>query len=274
MNKSKWAAIPATLLLAILVINPARASAQTAAENALTTMPAEEELDWPRVIKNAAGTLTVYQPQIEQWNGIRIATRAAVSMQPSDGSQPVYGVVWMNAHADVDKAARVVTFRDFAITKVSFPTAPEKESAYGDLLRKILPTGVKTVALDHLEASVAVSEAVKKQQTLNVSNDVPRILYATTPTILVLVDGPPVLRPMTGLPAVQRVLNTYALIVKLQNHFYLTALDFWYEAKEIGGPWTPVTDPPAILDQVKEAAAEAKVTDLMAPDPNAAAIAT
>ena len=142
------------------------------------------------------------------------------------------------------------------------------------LLRKILPTGVKTVALDHLEASLAVSAAVKKQQELNVSNDVPRILYATTPTVLVLVDGPPVLRPMTGLPAVQRVLNTYALIVKIQNRFYLTALNFWYEAKDIGGPWTPVTDPPAILDQVKEAAAEAKVTDLMEPDPNAPAIAT
>ncbi len=269
MNKSKWAAVPAMLLSAMLAINPVRASAQTAPENALTTIPAEEELTWPRVIKNAAETLTVYQPQIEQWNGIQIATRAAVSVQPSDGSQPIYGVVWMKARADVDKAARVVTFRDFEITKVSFPTAPEKESQYGDLLRKLLPTGVKTVALDHLEASLAVSAAVKKQQELNVSNDVPRILYATTPTVLVLVDGPPVLRPMTGLPAVQRVLNTYALIVKIQNRFYLTALNFWYEAKDIGGPWTPVTDPPAILDQVKEAAAEAKVTDLMEPDPNA-----
>ena len=231
-------------------------------------------MTWPRVIKNAAGTLTVYQPQIEEWTGIQISTRAAVSMQPADGSQPVFGVVWMKARADVDKAARVVTFRDFEITKVTFPTAPEKESQYGELLRKILPTGVKTVALDHLEASLAVSAAVKNQQELNVSNDVPRILYATTPTVLVLVDGPPVLRPMTSLPAVQRVLNTYALIVKIQNRFYLTALNFWYEAKDIGGPWTPVTDPPAVLDQVKEAAAEAKVTDLMEPDPNAPAVAT
>ena len=274
MNKSKWAAILTLLLSAVLAINPARAGAQTAPENALTTIPAEEELSWPRVIKNPAGTLTVYQPQIEQWNGIRIASRAAVSLQPSDGSQPIYGVVWMTARADVDKAARVVTFRDFEITKVSFPTAPEDEGPYGAVLRRLLPTGVKTVALDHLEATLAVSEAVKKQQALNVSNDVPRILYATTPTVLVLVDGPPVLRPMTGLPAVQRVLNTYALIVEVQNRFYLTALNFWYQAKEIGGPWTPVTDPPAILDQVKAAAAEAKVIDLMAPDPNAAAIAT
>ncbi len=274
MNKSKWAAVPATLLLAMLAINPVKASAQTAPENALTTIPAKEELTWPRVIKNAAATLTVYQPQIEEWTGIQISSRAAVSVQPSDGSQPIYGVVWMKAHADVDKAARVVTFRDFEITKVAFPTAPEKESQYGDLLRKILPTGVKTVALDHLEASLAVSAAVKKQQELNVNNDVPRILYATTPTVLVLVDGPPVLRPMTGLPAVQRVLNTYALIVQIQNRFYLTALNFWYEAKDIAGPWTPVTDPPPILDQVKEAAAEAKVTDLMEPDPNAPAIAT
>ena len=274
MNKPKWAAIWTTLLVTMLAFPSAKSSAQTAPENALTTNPAEEELDWPRVIKSPTGTLTVYQPQIEQWNGISIATRAAVSLQPSDGGQPTYGVVWLKARADVDKAARVVTLRDFEITKVSFPTAPEKEAMYSDVLRKLLPSGVKTVALDHLEASLAVSEAVRKQQELNVNNDVPRILYATTPTVLVLVDGPPVFRPMTGLPAVQRVLNTYALIVKVQNRFYLTALNFWYQAKDIGGPWTPVTDPPAILDQVKQAAVEAKVSDLLEPEPGSAPIAT
>jgi hypothetical protein len=274
VNKPKWAAIWTTLLAAMLAFHSPKASAQTAPENGLTTNPAEEELAWPRVIKSPAATLTVYQPQVEQWDGIKIATRAAVSLQPSDGGQPIYGVVWMSARADVDKAARVVTFRDFEITKVSFPTAPEKEGLYSDVLRKLLPTGVKTVALDHLEASLAVSEAVRKQQTLEVNNDVPRILYATTPTILVLVDGPPVFRPMTGLPSVQRVLNTYALIVKLQNRLYLTALNFWYQAKEIGGPWTPVTDPPAILDQVKQAAADAKVAALMEPPPDSAPIAT
>lgn len=274
MNKSKWAVIIATLFCAMLAVNFVSAWAQPATENAPAATPAEAELQWPRVIKDAAGTLTVYQPQIEQWNGIQIATRAAVSLQPSDGSQPIYGVIWMNARADVDKAARVVTPRDFQITKVSFPTAPEKDSAYGDVLRQLLPTGVKTVALDHLEASLAVSEAVKKQQALDVSNAVPQIIYATTPTILVLVDGQPVLRPMTGLPDVQRVLNTYALIVKLQNRFYLTALNFWYQAKQIEGPWTPVADPPAVLDQVKQAAAEAKVTDLMPPAPGSAEIAT
>ena len=89
MNKSKWAAIPATLLLAMLAINPVKASAQTAPENALTTIPAEEELTWPRVIKNAAETLTVYQPQIEEWTGIQISTprrglRAALRRQPAD----------------------------------------------------------------------------------------------------------------------------------------------------------------------------------------------
>jgi hypothetical protein len=271
VNERKWAAV-AALLAALLAFNSARASAQSAPGSAPAANPAEEQLRWPRVITNPAGTLTVYQPQIEQWNGINISTRAAICLQPSDGSQPIYGVVWMKARADVDKAARVVTFRDFEITKVSFPTAPEKEAAYSDVLRTLLPTGVKTVALDHLEASLAVSEAVKKQQGLDVSNAVPRIFYTTTPTILALVDGPPVFRPMTGLPSVERVLNTYALIVKLQNRLYLTALGFWYQAKEIEGPWTPVPNPPDILDQAKNLAAETKVTDLMEPQPDSAPI--
>jgi len=53
------------------------------------------------------------------------------------------------------------------------------------------------------------SEAVKKAQIVPVRNDPPRIIYSANPSLLVLVDGPPALRPMPGLD-VEHIINTRA----------------------------------------------------------------
>ena len=178
----------------------------------------------------------MYQPQIEKWDGTDFASRAAVAITPPGAKAPVYGVVWFKARADVDKTARIVTLNDVQVTKVSFPTASNQEADYLALIRKYWPAKTRTIALDHLEASFAVSQAVKKARTVAVKNEPPRIFYSATPAVLVLVDGPPVLRPAfdTG---VEQVINTRALIVKMNNNFYLTAASYWYEAPALEGPW-------------------------------------
>src|SRR5207237_5396150 len=100
----------------------------------------------------------------------------------------------LKARDDVDKTARIVTLNDVEVTKAKFPSVPELQNEYLALIRKHVPTVSKTVALDHLEASYAVSEAVKKARTVAVKNDPPRILYSAVPSLLVLIDGPPALR--------------------------------------------------------------------------------
>ena len=92
---------------------------------------------------------------------------------------------------------------------------------------------------------------MKRQLALNFKSDVPAIIFTTVPTVLVLVDGPPALQPMPGLD-VERVVNTRALIVKLNGLFYLTALNYWYEAAAIEGPWAPTDEPPAILARARQ----------------------
>ena len=63
-------------------------------------------------------------------------------------------------------------------------------------------------------ATARSAEAVKKSRAVPVKNNPPAIIHSTTPALLVLVDGPPVLRRIPGLN-VQRVINTRALIVNL-----------------------------------------------------------
>lgn len=231
------------------------------APSAVPAAPAAQPLTWPRVFQEGAETLTMYQPQIEKWDDTTITFRAAIAVEPAGGGEPVYGMVRTTAQADVDKAARVVTLHNFQVVKVSFPTAPERDISYLAILSRQLPTGAKQISLDRLEASLAVSEAVKKQRELSLDNAPPRIFFSTTPALLVLVDGVPALRPFGP---VERVINTHALIVRAAGGaFYLTALNFWYQAPEIAGPWTPLATPPDFAAQVRQRAGDQ--VDLIEP---------
>jgi hypothetical protein len=259
------------LALVATVTSSAALLAQSAAPLAASgqeVTPAGDELTWPREFEDNGTKVDIYQPQIEKWDGTDFETRSAVAITAAGSNAPVYGVFWMKARADVDKAARIVTLNDIAVTKAMFPSVPELQSQYLALIRKRVPTVSKIVALDHLEASYAVSEAVKKARTVPVKNDPPRIIYSAIPSLLVLVDGSPALRPMPGL-SIERVINSRALILKVGSVFYLNASDHWYQAVDVGGQWTLAPSPPASLEAAKQAAVANQNVDLMPSSTNA-----
>jgi hypothetical protein len=71
----------------------------------------------------------VYQPQIEDWTGNSFAARAAIAITENSSKQPLYGVLWFTARAEIDKINRLVTLSDFKVKKISIPLAPEKAAA-------------------------------------------------------------------------------------------------------------------------------------------------
>ncbi|MDD5084461.1 MAG: carbohydrate-binding family V/XII, partial [Candidatus Omnitrophica bacterium] len=234
---------------------------------------APSALAWPRVFDEGSTVFSMYQPQVEKWDGVKLEARAAVSAQTKETSKEVFGVIWIDGKADVDKEARIITLRDLKIVKVQFPTVPDREKQYRELLQSELPQRTKEIALDHLEANFAMSQSVEKTYTVNVKNEPPRIIYSELPAILVLIDGEPVLRPVSA-AGLERVINTTALIVKTGNKFYLQAMGNWYEAAAVEGPWAVSANPPASLDEVKQAAVAAKQVDLLEPAKDAAPLAT
>ena len=249
-------------------------SAQSAAAAAASDQeitPAGDELTWPREFVDNGTKVDIYEPEIEKWQDADFETRSAVSIISAGSNAPVYGVFWMKARADVDKAARIVTLNDIQVTRATFPSLPALQNEYLALIRRHVPTLAKTVALDHLEASYAISEAVKKAQAVPVKNDPPRIIYSARPALLVLVDGPPVPRTMPGLN-VDRVINSQALILKIGVEYYLSAYDQWYQAVDLNGPWTLSTDPPQVLESAKQAAVASQTVDLMPPGTNSVGI--
>jgi hypothetical protein len=230
--------------------------------------PSGVELSWPRQFEDNGIKASIFQPQIEKWEGTDFETRSAVAVTPPGSNAPIYGVFWMKARADVDKAARIVTLNDIVVTRANFPSTPNLQSNYLALIRKHAPLASKMIALDHLEAEYAISEAVKKARAVPVKNDPPRIIYSTTPGLLVLVDGPPVFRPIPGL-SVERVINTRALILKFGDHVYLYASDHWYESNSIDGIWNLATNPPEALEPARQAEIASQNVDLMPPGTNA-----
>src|SRR6266403_4709 len=229
---------------------------------------AGDELTWPREFQEDGAKVDIYEPQIEKWEGVDFETRSAVAITAAGSNAPVYGVFWMKAQANVDKAARVVTLSNIEVTKAAFPSDPDLQDQYLALIRKHVPVVTRTVALDHLEANYAISEAVKKAETVAVRNDVPKIIYSSKPALLVLVDGPPVFRTVPGF-GVERVINTSALIVKNGYRYYLNAYNNWYESVEVEGRWSLSLAPPAVLNELKQTVATNSSVDLMASSASA-----
>ena len=163
---------------------------------------------WPRAIELQQGALTVYQPQLERFEGVTLSGRCAVSWQPRDGAAaPVFGVFWFDARVLVDKDQRLVDVEQITVTKVRFPNVtPEKEKQVAQILEAEIPKWDIHASLDEIQASIAVSQRERASEK-GISAAPPKLVFSNDPAVLLLYDGEPALRPLeqTGL---ERVVNT------------------------------------------------------------------
>ena len=111
---------------------------------------------WPRQLQLSDATLTVYQPQVESWQGNQLSFRAAVAAKASGANAEIFGVVWGSARTEVDRVARQVTLEDLRLTRSNFPTLPDNGAAYLSE-QQHCQGAAQTIALDRLEASLAAS---------------------------------------------------------------------------------------------------------------------
>src|SRR5215510_6652685 len=107
-------------VLLIILFSAVAAAAQT--------KPADD--GWPRRFAVGTNSVAVYQPQIEEWSGNSLSARAALAITENQSKQPLYGVLWFSARAEIDKINRLVTLSDFKVTKLNIPMAPDKADAF------------------------------------------------------------------------------------------------------------------------------------------------
>ena len=224
-------------------------------------------LQWPRFFDSGGYEFAVYQPQIGQWPGDQIQGRFAMAVRPAGTTNETYGVVFFTARTEIDKVNRLVTLEDFQVTKVDFPTQTSKQKQYSTLIQAELPKAAKTIPLDHLEAVFAVSADITKAKIQQVKNEPPRIIYTTQPSLLILVDGPPVFKPLVS--TYERAINTTAILLLNTNvaalSYYLFAASNWYSAPSIEGPWTVDSRLPSDINTALDAALATRQADPMYP---------
>jgi len=208
---------------------------------------------WPRKVTHGDETISMYQPQVEAWEGDEVRAYAAIAVVSKTHKVTKYGVVWFTAQTEVDKVNRQVTLDHFQITRVKLPALPAKEPEYQAFLQAKLPGKSKVIALDRMEAALEVSDSGQAGvEALEVNNDPPKVIFTTKPSLLVLIDGPPQYRDVGG-THLQLMLNTRATILldTKTREYYLNVMDGWLRAPELeAGPWSYVAKIPADMEEI------------------------
>jgi hypothetical protein len=242
--------------------------APAVAENPAETTPVGSDGDWPRVSVVGTTTNTVYQPQVDSWDGYTLTARNAVAVQSPGQPQPVYGVITVRATTLVNKTERTVDIENAQILSASFPSAPDRTQDYLAALRESFPTEFRNISLDRIEASLAATQQQKATAAQPLDNAPPEIIFAERPSILVYIDGQPAFRPVAGTD-LSRVVNTRVLLLK-DNHtgqLYLHVLNGYLSAPNLNGPWE-VAGPPPGATVAEDAARSSRDVDLLEGEPD------
>jgi hypothetical protein len=221
---------------------------------------------WPRTISSGGTTILFYHPQVKRWQGDLVEGTVPVSVETEGSQRQTYGEVYFTEHAAADTQNRRITLEGFRVTGGNFPTEPDRASRYLAVVQDAERNNVDVVTPAQLTTNLAIGQA-QQRSGYEIRNDPPRIIFSTRPSLLVLIDGAPVLRPI-GEGALERVINTRALILfdPSQGEYYMSLMGNWAQARSVDGPWRPAAQIPAGADRVKIDLASQGQVDLLEED--------
>src|SRR5262245_4126215 len=167
--------------------------AQRAAGTAPTAAP---DPAWPREARRSGVAVLMYQPQIERLTQNDVEARAAVQIT-TKGKEPVFGAVWISAEVDIDRDRRMVTFRNVRIPRVRVVDASDTErETLGHALEQEIRGWNLEMDLDRFIPLLDVAQ-IDRRADSGIKHDPPRILFASEPTTLIVLDGAARLQPIT-----------------------------------------------------------------------------
>jgi len=205
---------------------------------------------WPRVFKKDARQLTVYQPQVDYWNGFtNIHFRCAIAVKGLL-KQEKFGVAEIDAVTVTDQAARIVamvpTQRDLRFPNCQDSDLTELRRAVDELRP---PGEATTLSLDRALAYLNPTQQAT-QEPVGVNLDPPKIFYSRQPAILVILMGEAQFKPVdTNRTDLMFALNTNwdLFYDTLAQRYFLLNKDTWLTAPDVKGPWTAAPRLPTSL---------------------------
>ncbi|MCD4750603.1 MAG: hypothetical protein K8R59_14630 [Thermoanaerobaculales bacterium] len=215
------------------------------------TAAGDDQRDWPKIVEAVGASITMYQPQIDSWEGNIFEARAAVSVVKAAGDEPVFGAIWITGHFETNKATRVVRFYEVSIPAARFPDAKEEQQQkLIDILEEEMDDWVYEVDLDRLLPSLDLA-AHEDARDAALKHDPPKIIFKDKPAMLVLIDGEPKFQEIED-TKVQRVVNTPYVMVKYKKDFFLATDKLWFETRDITGSWKQTSNLPKEVAKINE----------------------
>lgn len=215
---------------------------------------AEEEYNWPRRIEKDGATIIIYQPQVESLTADNLESRAAVSVKNQEYTSPVFGAMWFDCKISTDRDDRTVELLNVEVTAAKFPDIDtEHIQKLSELLEEEIPKWELELSLDQLLADLEM-EQVKLDLSEGLNNEAPEVIFSTTPTMLIMVDGEPRFETIEK-TSYQRVVNTPYFIVKdtKKGNYYIKGGDYWYESDNFDH-WELTEKVPNKLEKIAEEA--------------------
>ena len=143
---------------------------------------------WPKDIITNKYVITLYQPENASYLDNKLKSNLAFAVK-EEGKEPKFGMLWTTSILDVDRNSRQASLASVKIDEIRYgeDVSEEQREQFQDLLNKEMPKWSIEFPLDDLleqleEVSVTISE---------LKNDPPKIIFATEPTALILIDGVP-----------------------------------------------------------------------------------
>jgi len=235
----------ATLALCLTLATASAFAQDTGAADSMQApmLPAEfpvGDFGWPRQALAPDGRVfTIYQPQIDAWeDGQRLEARVAVAIESTGSEGRVIGALHIAAATETNLDERLVVIHDVEIIEANFPTASEAEStAYLETLRGLVPSATREISLDRVLAYV--DRSAERPETLALSNDPPPIFVSPEPAVLIVIDGEPIMSPVTEGNRLRFVVNTNWDLFQVGEggNWFLRNGDVWLVATDWQGPW-------------------------------------
>ncbi|MEP6475529.1 MAG: carbohydrate-binding family V/XII [Gemmatimonadota bacterium] len=216
---------------------------------AASSAAAQDSTDgWPREIVTDTARIVIYQPQVDSLKGDVVFSRSAISIEARPKGDPVFGATWSSARMTTDRDANTVHLHDIDVLRVRFPAADSaRQEELAELIEKVAATWDLTTSLETIKTSLAAAQE-ERGTAADLKTEPPAIVLARSPTVLVVFDGTPQLRPLAN-TSYQRVINTpYAVVYDPGTRvYYLTGARHWYRASAATGPYTSIPAPPEAI---------------------------
>ena len=191
---------------------------------------------WPRTVDLDGGTVTIYEPQVDEMSDDFVRFRAALAYREKPGDEPVFGAGWFESGLQVDRSSGTAHPVGLKVSQTRFPVEADVQTRLSEAMAQPGFASNFVFSLDELEASRKMVQA-EADAAGSISTDPPRIMYRDKPALLVSIDGDPVLRPIED-SGFEAVINTpYPLISDGRQYWLNVADGVWYRADRATGPF-------------------------------------